>query len=224
MAVSATLRGLDRLAKKRQTIQIAKKQIDLDDASYRALLQRAAGVTSSTQLNTLAKADAVLDALSRLGFAHKKKPKPGQHPGTHPKSASFGAPHTLEREPLLHKIEALLADLGLPWAYADKIAENITGGKKPEAIKRLAWVPGKALRGVIAQLEKRHVKLCAEARAILCTQLAALGLTGEEQGNWCQEQIKQPGIHTADNAWHETLQTLARLTILARNSHVSAGA
>jgi hypothetical protein len=56
----------DRLKKKRQAIQIKKRQLDLDDDAYRALLRRVAGVKSSTEL-TPADADAVLEALARLG-------------------------------------------------------------------------------------------------------------------------------------------------------------
>lgn len=40
----------------------------LDDADYRAILQRCAGVTSSTQIRSLTKADAVLDEFRRLGI------------------------------------------------------------------------------------------------------------------------------------------------------------
>ena len=40
----------------------------LDDAAYRAILQRCAGVASSTQIRSLAKADAVLDEFRRLGI------------------------------------------------------------------------------------------------------------------------------------------------------------
>jgi hypothetical protein len=40
----------------------------LDEVSYRAILQRCAGVSSSTQIRSLAKADAVLDEFRRLGI------------------------------------------------------------------------------------------------------------------------------------------------------------
>lgn len=40
----------------------------LDDAAYRAILQRCAGVDSSTKIRSLAKADAVLDEFRRLGI------------------------------------------------------------------------------------------------------------------------------------------------------------
>ena len=40
----------------------------LDDAAYRALLQRTAGVSSSTQIRSVAKANAVLEEFRRLGI------------------------------------------------------------------------------------------------------------------------------------------------------------
>lgn len=52
----------------------------LDDADYRAILQRCAGVTSSTQIRSLFKADAVLDEFRRLGI--------GSPPARRPLSAS----------------------------------------------------------------------------------------------------------------------------------------
>ena len=40
----------------------------LDDAAYRAILQRCAGVDSSTKIRSVAKAEAVLDEFRRLGI------------------------------------------------------------------------------------------------------------------------------------------------------------
>lgn len=40
----------------------------LDDVAYRDILQRCAGVASSTQIRSLAKADAVIDEFRRLGI------------------------------------------------------------------------------------------------------------------------------------------------------------
>lgn len=40
----------------------------LDDATYRSILQRCAGVDSSTQIRSIAKAEAVLDEFRRLGI------------------------------------------------------------------------------------------------------------------------------------------------------------
>lgn len=196
MTVSASTRYHDRLKKKRQAIHVARRQLDLDDATYRSLLQRVARVNSSADLNTLDKADAVLEELSRLGFQHKPRIKPGRHPGT---------PSTLEQEPYLQKIEALLADMELPWAYAEKIAENITGGKKPEAIRRLAWVrQAQHLRGIVAALYNEKQKRLRQALTDLGQQLAVRGLTPQ----WAQDQAEVMGRLNQPWPWSDCLETL----------------
>jgi len=205
MKTSAATRYHDRLKKKRQAIHVARRQLDLDDATYRALLQRSAGVKSSADLNTVEKADAVLDELSRIGFQHKPSVTPRRYPGT---------PTTLEHEPYLQKIEALLADMELPWAYAEKIAENITGGTKPEAIKRLAWVrQQKHLVGIVTALFNEKRKRVAKATADLGLHLAEHGLTPD----WAKEQAEAMGRLMQPWPWYECLETL-RL-IAARLDH-----
>ena len=200
MAVSASLRALDRLKKKRQAIHVARRQLDLDDESYRLLLKRVAGVKSSADLNSIDKADAVLDELSRLGFQHKPKITPGRHKGT---------PTTLEREPYLQKIEALLADMQLPWAYAEKIGENVTGGKKPESIKRLEWIHHDSdLRAIIAALHQAKKKRLLQARQQLNAELGKRGLTAQ----WARRQAEEMGRLMTPWPWADCLDTLRQIT------------
>lgn len=52
---------------KLRLIQVAKRQLGMEDADYRVLLARAAGVTSSREL-TEAGFRQVMDAFARLGF------------------------------------------------------------------------------------------------------------------------------------------------------------
>lgn len=196
MNPSAALRSIDRLKKKRVAIHVARRELDLDDATYRALLQRTAGVNSSADLNTFALADAVLDEMSRIGFQHKPKGAPGRRPG---------APATLESEPYQQKIEALLADMELPWAYAEAIAEHITGGKKPTAIKRLAWVrQQKHLVGIVAALHAEKKKRLTKVVADLGAQIAVYGLSPD----WAKDQAEAMGRLTQPWPWYECLQTL----------------
>ena len=194
-APSAALRTIDRLKAKCRAIHVARRQLQLDDSSYRALLQRAASVKSSTELNSLAKADSVLDALSKLGFTHKPKikAKPGQHPGT---------PKNIDRSLMLQKVEALLADMELPWAYADSIAKRQT--KQAGGIERLAWVPTAALVGVIAALHNQKKKRLQEAMDTLGKALTARGLNGE----WARQQAEDMGRLMQPWPWYECLETL----------------
>lgn len=80
MAASATLRAGDRLKRMRQAIQIKRRQINMDDTDYRAMLQRIAGVTSSTDIFDERKLAEVQQELNRLGAPAG----PGRRPLTKP--------------------------------------------------------------------------------------------------------------------------------------------
>lgn len=66
-------------------IKIAQKQLGMDDSTYRALLLRAAGVRSSTELDE-ARFTAVMGEFARLGFistANHERSMEAQRIGTH---------------------------------------------------------------------------------------------------------------------------------------------
>lgn len=136
-------------------IHIAKQQLDMEDDIYRGLLARVAGVRSSKELNDR-QAGLVLREFERLGF----KPKPS--------TKSKGKPNNFEQMPArITKIEALLADMRLPWAYADALARQMF------KVERVAWVKAtKQLDALIAALhveqEKRQLLSNVEA---LCKEL-----------------------------------------------------
>lgn len=137
-------------------IHCAKRDLDMDDDSYRALLQRIAGVRSSRDLSPRA-ARRVLDEFERLGWFDKRGKAPGR-----PRNFS-ALPNRVS------KISAQLADLGLPWAYADGIARQMY------QIQRIAWLrrPDQ-LDAVIAALHREQTKRLAEA---VDSRLADLGLS-----------------------------------------------
>lgn len=132
----------------RSKIHIARQQLGLADDTYRELLARVAGVRSSTQL-TERKAEAVLREFQRLGWKPKASPK------------SKGKPHNFDSSAMpatITKIEAQLADMGLPWSYADGIAKQMFG------VQRVSWVrKPDQLAAIIAAL---HVE--QERRQLLC--------------------------------------------------------
>lgn len=195
-----------RLAARRRAVHAAARKAGLPEAERRDIIAGQAHGKRSTLDLTIDECDRVLDYIHRV----------------YPQSRALGsgAPKTLDREPLLTKIEAFLSDMALPWSYADRIAENITGGRRQEAIKRLAWVPDAALRGVIAQLAKQHKKRLTAAWIVLSEQLVASGRPGNTGIDWCRDQVARPGIHTADNPWSETIQTLARLASALKDGNV----
>lgn len=122
-------------------IHIAKAQLGLDDETYRAVLARVAGVRSAKDLNKR-QIGHVLAEFERLGFKPKASSKG--------RKAPMPAP---EREPLVGKIEALLAEAGRPWAYADAMAARMY------KVERVEWCDTKQLQGLVAALvydAKRH--------------------------------------------------------------------
>ena len=143
-------------------IHIARQQLGLTDEDYRALLGRVAGVSSSTQL-TERTCSRVLRELERLGF----KPKPS--------NKAKGKPRNFKKlDAEITKIEALLADMKLPWSYADAIAKRMFG------IERCAWLKKpQHYKALIAALhveqQKQHLK------AELYGLLDELGYHGAER-------------------------------------------
>ncbi len=136
-------------------IHIAKQQLNMDDDSYRALLQRVAGVDSAKKLNTVGAA-RVLEEFQQKGW----KPKPS--------TKAKGKPHNFNKlSAEIEVIEAQLTNMGLPWAYADKIAKQMF------KVQKVAWLrKPDQLRAILAALhveqEKRGLLASVEE---LCEQL-----------------------------------------------------
>lgn len=141
-------------------IHIARQELMLDDERYRSELARIAGVRSAKEL-TERQAEAVLKEFQRMGWM----PRPSKRNAGRPHN--FAAPAMPE---MITKIGALLADMQLPWSYADAIAKQMFG------IQRCGWVrkPGQ-LKGIIAAL---HVE--QEKRAMLVSINDLLDQLGEE--------------------------------------------
>lgn len=123
-------------------IHIAKAQLGLDDDTYRALLARVAGVRSAKELSPR-QIGAVLAEFERLGWQSKPAKKSGRKV---PKPAP-------ERQKLICKIEAFLAEANRPWAYADGMALRMF------QVERVEWCDSEQLRRLIAALSydaQRH--------------------------------------------------------------------
>jgi phage gp16-like protein len=128
-------------------IHIAKKELGLDDATYRAMLQTYGGVTSSKDLTAIGAAK-VLAHLERAGF----KPKAAAH-GKRPRTTS-------DRAALIRKVEALLADAGRHWAYADGMA------RKMFKVDKADWLDAEQLGKVIAAMSYDAKRRRAKADAV----------------------------------------------------------
>lgn len=87
-------------------IHAGKKALQLDDETYRALLERVTGKRSSADMTGIER-EAVIAELVRQGF----------------QTEFAGKPKTMT--PMLRKVEALLADGKKPWAYAHAMAQQM---------------------------------------------------------------------------------------------------
>ncbi|WP_312679839.1 gp16 family protein [Stutzerimonas nitrititolerans] len=136
-------------------IHIARQQLRMDDDIYRGLLGRVAGVRSAKELNTR-QASAVLRELERLGFKPAPSPK------------AKGKPHNFNKLPAeIEVIEAQLADMKLPWSYADRIAKQMFG------VARVAWLKKPdQVKAILAALHVEQEKRgLLESVKALCEQL-----------------------------------------------------
>lgn len=123
-------------------IHIAKAQLGLSDDEYRAILARTAGVSSAKQL-TNRNVGNVLAEFRRLGFVPKPAKKAGRKAPRPPAT----------RQVVMSKVEALLADAGRPWAYADGMARRMF------QVERVDWLDDDQLQRLMQALiidAKRH--------------------------------------------------------------------
>lgn len=141
-------------------IHIARQELAMDDDTYRDLLQRLTGHRSSADLDDIQR-DRVLAEMRRLGALAKRKPA----------DPTKGKPRNFDSMPeMVTKIEALLADMKLPWSYADAIAKRQCG------IARVAWLKSEDhLRAIIAALHVEQQK--RQAGEQINTMLLEVGLT-----------------------------------------------
>jgi len=125
-------------------IQIARRQLGMDDDTYRAMLMRTVGATTSKGL-TPRQIGRVLAELERLGFQP-----------TSPRKAPTGrqtAEPAPERAALIDKIERQLAEAERTIAYADGMARRMF------QVERVEWCDPDQLRRLVAALAydaKRH--------------------------------------------------------------------
>jgi phage gp16-like protein len=120
-------------------IHIGKKQLDMDDDTYRAMLLTIGGVKSSKDL-TPEGIDQVVRHLEKCGAKFAAAKKHGRKPHNLPSGS--------DRAPKMSKIEALLAEAGRPWEYAVAMAKHMYDKDN------LEFCDHAQLSGIIAALVK----------------------------------------------------------------------
>lgn len=121
-------------------IHIAKKQLALDDATYRDVLWRVTGLRSCKDM-TIAQLQDVAKDMQNSGF----KPKAANSHGTKPNVIK-------RRQALMNKIEAILADMSLHWNYAHGVGEQMF------KIKRLQFLNDSQLYKVTQAISAHQIR------------------------------------------------------------------
>ena len=124
-------------------IHIGRAQLGMDDETYRAMLWTIGRVKSSAELDARGRG-AVLKHYHALGW----RPKRRRHPGTVANPIAS----------LMRKIEAQLADMGLPWAYADSILRRM------HLVESIRFANPDQLRDVVAALTYEQQRRAARGR------------------------------------------------------------
>lgn len=119
-------------------IHLAKKQLALDEPTYRSLLLRVGGHESSAAMTNDQRL-AVLRELSRLGFREDRKAEARRR--------WPGEPRNCDEVPMLRKVRALLADQKRPWNYAHGLAERMF------RVKRIEWLREDQLHSLVSALQ-----------------------------------------------------------------------
>jgi len=93
-------------------IHLAKKQLALDDDEYRAIMLSVTGKQSAADLDWQGR-HKLLNHFKKIGFKIVAKTAQRSRPAV-----------ARNRQALIGKIEAQLAEAKLPWAYADASAKR----------------------------------------------------------------------------------------------------
>jgi phage gp16-like protein len=136
----------DERGKLIKIIHVARRELAMDEDSYRQMLAQMPGLDgqTSTAKLTIPKLKMVLEMLKSKGFKVRQNRK------------TKGKPHNFDSNAMplmITKIEAQLADMKLHWSYADGIARQMFG------IQKCAWIrQPEQLQALIAALDVEQEK------------------------------------------------------------------
>jgi phage gp16-like protein len=118
-----------------KVIHVAKKQVGMTEDEYRDLLG-SVGASSSTELTKDA-FGKVMARFEALGFRTTSKWR------KRPRKVA-GLP--MSKRAIMAKLEAILLDMDLPWAYADGIAQKRFG------VETVQWLAAEDLHAVLKMM------------------------------------------------------------------------
>jgi len=131
-----------RKAARIKAIHAACRAAGIDDAERQRIQREITGKASLKDMD-YAEVSRVLTHLNKAAGYHDYE----------------GKPKTTDGDPQLQKIEALLADMKLPWAYIHRSKFGPTMVKKLTGKDRIEWADTVGKQAVITALVKRQQKL-----------------------------------------------------------------
>lgn len=127
-------------------VHIARKDLGLDDETYRAMLEHLTGWRSAAQC-TDRQLVMVIASLRKRGWNPAPLPKAGKRPRVDP-----------QRQPQMDKIDALRIETDTTWAYVEGIARRMYK-------IGLSWCDSAQLQAVITALVRHQQSQQRKARA-----------------------------------------------------------
>ena len=125
-----------------KAIHAACRASGIDEETRRAMQENLTGKASLSDMS-LDEVNRVLDHINRSnGY-----------------QGSEGKPKGVDKDPQLQKIEALLADMKLPWAYIHKSKTGPCMVRRLTGVDRIEFADSNGKQAVIVALTKRKEKL-----------------------------------------------------------------
>ncbi len=158
-------------------IHVAKRDLSLDDDTYRSILQRFGRKESSSDL-TVPELEQVLEHLKRSGFKVRSKGKPAK-----PKAVKAKPSRPLAQDAESKKIRALwlfLHELGAVNNPSEEALASYV--KRIAGVDALQWISGEQAERLIETMKKWAMRFLPDAVKALVPRVAELPLSDEDRG------------------------------------------
>ena len=188
-------------------IHVAKRDLSMDDDTYRAILQRIGKKASSADL-TIPELEKVLEHLKRSGFKVRSKSKSA------PKPAQAKPSRPLAQDLESKKIRALWLFLHELGAVKNPSEEALAAYvKRIAGVDALQWISGEQAERLIETMKKWAMRFLPQAVKALVPQVGALQLSDLERGQLNAVLNKAFARQTFDpmhSAWESLNDVLKR--------------
>lgn len=175
MEITMTTPNRQRLIR---LIHVAKRDLSMDDDTYRAILLRIGKKASSADL-TIPELEKVLEHLKRSGFKVRSKSKAAPKPKPEQAKPSRPLAQDLESK----KIRALWLFLHELGAVKNPSEEALAAYvKRIAGVDALQWISGEQAERLIETMKKWAMRFLPQAVKELAPQVGALPLSDVERG------------------------------------------